>query len=186
MKKLSDFTKGQTFFLNKGKISDYGKSKSSFTQDVIGDVNKIMKAHGDLAIRELQTNLDKDKSNASFNLRQSIKFEGIKRSGGKVTYVFSIADYYKYVDEGRGKRKSNTPGNPPLKDKIYDWLIEKGIGQVKERKSMAFFISRKINRSGTKGNKFFSAVFDKEFTENLSRELSLALKVNVAQQITEK
>lgn len=183
MEKLSDFTKGQTKFLNKGKLSDYGKRKTNYTQEVNDVVAKILKQYGDVAIHELQSNLDNKNSNASFNLRQSIAPVGLQKKNKVTTYVFEIAGYYVYVDAGRGVRKANVASDPPLREKILEWLNDRAIIPVKERKSAAFLIARKINKYGTKGNKFFSSVIDDEFVENLTRELSIALKTNVIKEI---
>ena len=100
--------------------------------------------------RLYKENLLKDGRKATGELIKSISTE-IKFGGTRIDVVLNVADYYKYVEEGRKKGKF-----PPV-DKILQWIKAKPIkpqkrdGKLPTEKQLAYLIGRKIAREGYKG-----------------------------------
>lgn len=84
---------------------------------------------------------------ASGNLQQSVEFN-YKLDGTVFKVVMSIADYYKYLDEGR------KPGKFPPIDKIKEWITIKPIvpqtinGITPTVNQLSYLIARKIALKG--------------------------------------
>lgn len=96
-----------------------------------------------------KTNLEPHRSSGklqSFRTVTSIK-------GDYFLIQFDIEDYWKYVEYGR------PPGKYPPIGSIEKWISVKPIipdsrfGKVPTTKQLAFMISRKISREGTRGTK---------------------------------
>jgi len=153
---------------------------------------------------DLRKSLVDKKSNASKNLSQSIAFNVKFKSDTEIQFKLELDRYYEAVDKGRGK--ATKKGAIPLKESIYQWIIQKGIpvtsnrgnltakgagkklgvGQPKlrsmietQRRNMAYLIARKINRFGTKGNNFYSAVVNDSLFDDLRIDLSDSFKKDV-------
>jgi len=153
---------------------------------------------------DLRKSLVDKKSNASKNLSQSIAFNVKFKSDTEIQFKLELDRYYEAVDKGRGK--ATKKGAIPLKESIYQWIIQKGIpvtsnrgnltakgagkklgvGQPKlrsmietQRRNMAYLIARKINRFGTKGNNFYSAVVNDSLFDDLQIDLSDSFKKDV-------
>lgn len=166
-------------------------------------VSKVLEEFGKEVVGQLGKNLDADKSNASYNLRQSIDYN-VEITPKLITWSLSLDSYWKYVDKGRGRGKG-----API-ESIEEWITEKGIkvqkltgakrlkakkskrynapkspiapkmvrqsgtNILKLRRQMAFAISRKIGREGTKGTNFFTKVVNESTFNNLYKELEEA------------
>ena len=153
---------------------------------------------------DLRKSLVDKKSNASKNLSQSIAFNVKFKSDTEIQFKLELDRYYEAVDKGRGKATKKSA--IPLKEAIYQWIIQKGIpissnrgnltakgagkklgvGQqtlrymIKtQRMNMAYLIARKINRFGTKGNNFYSAVVNDSLFDDLQIDLSDSFKKDV-------
>ena len=153
---------------------------------------------------DLRKSLVNKKSNASKNLSQSIAFNVKFKSDTEIQFKLELDRYYEAVDKGRGK--ATKKGAIPLRESIYQWIIQKGIpvtsnrgnltakgagkklgvGQPKlrsmietQRRNMAYLIARKINRFGTKGNNFYSAVVNDSLFDDLQIDLSDSFKKDV-------
>jgi len=153
---------------------------------------------------DLRKSLVDKKSNASKNLSQSIAFNVKFKSDTEIQFKLELDRYYEAVDKGRGK--ATKKGAIPLKESIYQWIIQKGIpvtsnrgnltakgagkklgvGQPKlrsmietQRRNMAYLIARKINRFGTRGNNFYSAVVNDSLFDDLQIDLSDSFKKDV-------
>ncbi len=184
----------QTVWLNKGRLSDYGKSQKDYTTQMTSAIDQVLMKYGSRVIKEATENLDRSKAVATGNLRQSIIPIGIEVSGQVHRFVIELPAYYKFVDKGRGPRTTSTPSNPPLKQSIKEWITAKGITwQPKGKETIqdaldrqATIISRNINRRGTKGNNFMSNVFTDDFTKQLLTELSTVIGKQLVIQILEK
>lgn len=106
---------------------------------------KVLDDYGKQVVKEIKANLDNTGSNATGTLKKSIQYDIIISSVGPIV-EFYMADYGKWVDEGR------KPGGkmPPLK-KILEWTSVRGIDS-----KYAFPIARKIAEDGIRPTNFFS------------------------------
>lgn len=98
-----------------------------------------------------QDNLILNNRIASGNLLNNIEFK-FKTSDLNYSVIFSMEDYWWYVENGRKAGKW-----PPI-DKILDWIKIKPIlpypdddGNLPTPKQLAFLIARKIGEEGTQG-----------------------------------
>lgn len=97
-------------------------------------------------------------------LEKSQKAKGLRASGASIASVRVVTpsdnvgqiidplDVFKYQDTP-GRAKTTGGGDGSLKRIIYDWLLYKKYGfnwtTDKQRKTMAYFITRKIHAKGT-------------------------------------
>jgi len=167
-------------------------------------IYQALQDFGNKVQSDLRKSLVNKKSNASKNLSQSIAFNVKFKSDTEIQFKLELDRYYEAVDKGRGK--ATKKGAIPLKESIYQWIIQKGIpvtsnrgnltakgagkklgvGQPKlrsmietQRRNMAYLIARKINRFGTKGNNFYSAVVNDSLFDDLRIDLSDSFKKDV-------
>ena len=167
-------------------------------------IYQTLEDFGNKVQSDLRKSLVDKKSNASKNLSQSIAFNVKFKSDTEIQFKLELDRYYEAVDKGRGK--ATKKGAIPLKESIYQWIIQKGIpvtsnrgnltakgagkklgvGQPKlrsmietQRRNMAYLIARKINRFGTKGNNFYSAVVNDSLFDDLQIDLSDSFKKDV-------
>ena len=167
-------------------------------------IYQTLEDFGNKVQSDLRKSLVDKRSNASKNLSQSIAFNVKFKSDTEIQFKLELDRYYEAVDKGRGKATKN--GAIPLKESIYQWIIQKGIpvssnrgnltakgagkklgvGQPKlrsmietQRRNMAYLIARKINRFGTKGNNFYSAVVNDSLFDDLRIDLSDSFKRDV-------
>ena len=118
-------------------------------------LERTLNDFADTFIELARQNLDANNTNASRNLYDS--FEKIIEIGEDYYSVkISMADYGKYVENGRG------PGKFPPMDKIREWIeikpveIQPGMnGRTPSIDQLTFLISRKIANEGTEAQPFF-------------------------------
>lgn len=97
-----------------------------------------------------QDNLILNNRIASGNLLNNIEFN-VKTSDSTYSVIFSMEDYWWYVENGRKAGKW-----PPM-DKILEWIKIKPIlprpsnEKLPTPKQLAFLIARKIGEEGTQG-----------------------------------
>ena len=144
--------------------------------DAMIDVAKVI-------IEKLKQSVREKGVKATGNLLQSIRvdFPNITPSG--VSIGIEMADYYQWVEDGRGKGK-----RPPIAS-IERWISAKGIqvrqskGESKQsvlerRKSMAEAIAKKIASKGTikrfgyKGAGFIADVITQQNIDTIAQKLS--------------
>lgn len=167
-------------------------------------IYQTLEDFGNKVQRDLRNSLVAKNSNASKNLSQSISFNVKFKSDTEIQFKLELDRYYEAVDKGRGKATKKSA--IPLKEAIYQWIIQKGIpissnrGNLTEkgagkklgvgqqtlrsmiktqRMNMAYLIARKINRFGTKGNNFYSAVVNDSLFDDLQIDLSDSFKRDV-------
>jgi len=167
-------------------------------------IYQTLEDFGNKVQSDLRKSLVDKRSNASKNLSQSIAFNVKFKSDTEIQFKLELDRYYEAVDKGRGK--ATKKGAIPLRESIYQWIIQKGIpvssnrgnltakgagkklgvGQPKlrsmietQRRNMAYLIARKINRFGTKGNNFYSAVVNDSLFDDLRIDLSDSFKRDV-------
>jgi len=170
-------------------------------------VNEILIDFGRTIVKELKDNLKNHSNyggsiNASGALQDSIKFT-TKVMGSEFTFQLTMKDYYEWVDEGRKKTKGGGDGS--LYKNILKWIQTKpgliskigtkgksnraGISglqsvNIQKAKSLAFLITRKIHREGTKATHFFSDVYNDEALLKLKRRLQTELQKEVKIELT--
>lgn len=151
-------------------------------------------------VKELTGNLKKSGANATSNLMQSIE-PRITVQGTSYNFKLLMADYWEFVDGGRGKTKKK--GDKPLWEHIAKWITDKGIevkmtnakgepkkfkdGKAKNimecREDMAKGIAHHIHQNGTKGNKFFSKLVNKQWEQEFIKDVQKAWKQQVLVEI---
>lgn len=102
--------------------------------------------------------------------------------------VIDGAGYSRFLEYGRGPTKTETKGEPTLKERIRQWIDDKGITpEIKEgqdmskaKDSLAFLIARKIHKEGTLLHGSKSGVLTKAITQGEIKSLfnTLAVKYN--------
>lgn len=168
-------------------------------------ISELLYDFGEETIRLLTDSIEKEKAVASRNLRQSITYD-VKILGSEFTFILSMADYWRWVDEGRGPSRAKGRMGKSLQDAIYEWIPKKGfalrakakklskkirkkktISQIidRERKSLAFLIARKIHKKGFKGRKFYSKIVNDKYILNFQSKLREALRRDVEIQLVE-
>jgi hypothetical protein len=160
-------------------LEDIGKNFKDFTPSDNDGVNRIIQNWGNELIKQLQNNLLKNKSNASSSLSQSITPEITQPATG---YNLSIMmqDYWFYVENGR--KPTQGGGNGQLYKNIYEWIqnkadiqskiISKSPDRIAATKSLAYVITRKIHREGTKAKPFVSPALKQVTTQTLATRIS--------------
>ena len=155
---------------------------------------------GNDTITRLKAGLEK--SNASFDLTQSIDYQ-VKTVNGGYIWSLSMNPYYTFVDKGRKagkyapvdaireyvtskglKLKDNEKAKSKataLKPKASETPKNKAIRaksglskSIKDRNTLAFLINRKLKEKGTKGNNFYSNVINTQWTDDFMEQLSEA------------
>ena len=145
---------------------------------------------GDAMVGVAQVIIDKLKQSAmekgvkaTGNLVQSIRADFPSVTPQGITVAIEMADYYQWVDSGRGKGR-----RPPIAS-IEQWISAKGIqvrqpkGESKQsvldrRKSMAIAIANKIASKGTikrfgyKGSNFIADVLTQQNVDTIAQKLS--------------
>ena len=148
-------------------------------------VKKVLGAFAKKVVEDSQKNLDKGgrygSNNATFNLRQSIDPSQVREEGNGYTVEISMADYWKFLNEGvLGTKSGNkAQGSPfqygknapiPTRASIEKWIQAKPI--VPEdggsRKGLAYVIRRSIINTGTPRTLFL----DKALPESLMKALT--------------
>jgi hypothetical protein len=148
-------------------------------------VKKVLGEFAKKVVEDAQKNLDKGgrfgQYNATFNLRQSIDPSQVREEGNGYTVEITMADYWKYVNEGVLGKKSGlkAQGSPfqygknapiPTRAGIEKWMQFKSI--VPEdggsRQGLAYVIRRSIINTGTPRTLFF----DKALPESLMKALT--------------
>lgn len=163
---------------------------------------------GDAMVFVAQTIIDKLKLSArekqvkaTGNLIQSIKADFPNVTPQGITIGIEMADYYQWVEDGRGKTKTTTPSQPTLAQSLEQWISAKGIqvrqskGESKQsvldsRKSMAIAIARKIHSKGTikrfgyKGSNFMSDVLTPQNIDTIAQKLSDVTGLRISAYVT--
>lgn len=151
---------------------------------------------GDAMVEVAQVIIDKLKMSirekgvkATGNLSQSIQAGFPSMTPSSITVAIEMADYYQWVEDGRGPTKTTTASKPTLVQSLEQWISAKGIqvrqskGESKQsvlerRKSMAIAIARKIHSKGTikrfgyKGAGFIADVITQQNVDTIAQKLS--------------
>lgn len=129
-------------------------------------------------LKELyQYNLNYDNAVASGELINSVRYL-FQHNGSRYEVSLQLSDYWKYVENGRRSGKF-----PPV-DKILNWIRVKPVlprpynGKLPTEQQLAFLISRKIAREGTKARNILELTLEElneEYDDKISEALTLDL-----------
>lgn len=141
-------------------------------------LTETLSLFADYFIETARQNLSNNGSNASYNLFDS--FEKIVEVGDDYYSVkISLADYFKFVEEGRG------PGKFPPVDKINLWISVKPItpypgknGKLPSVEQLSFLIGRKIATEGTSPQPFFEPAKE-DAISRFEEAISLAISEDI-------
>lgn len=110
---------------------------------------KVCNQYAQEVIEMYQQKLDSDNKNASFNLRNNLKYD-VRVTEDEIKVVLYLEDYYKYVEMGRRPH-----GKFPPIHKIEEWIEVKPIipyptasGKLPTTQQLAFLIGRSIAENG--------------------------------------
>ena len=152
-------------------------------------LTRVLNDFADRFIELARQNLDANNTNASHNLYDS--FEKIIEIGEDYYSVkIAMADYGKYVENGRG------PGKFPPPDKIREWIeikpvsIQPGMnGRTPSIEQLTFLISRKIANEGTEAQPFFEPAKEQaiqEFNEAIDQAIADDIMDFINNAVTER
>ncbi len=122
---------------------------------------------GNQLVKQMQSNLQRNRSNASGALSKSLDAKVVEgKNGPKLTV--SMLPYGKQVNEGR--RFSKSKSGPGFEPKIDAWIREKGITPRNgiTPKQLEFLIYRKINKEGYKAKPFIQPAIDAVVNQDLT------------------
>ena len=148
-------------------------------------LKETLENFADYFIQAARDNLQKNKSNASYDLYNS--FEKIIEIGDDWFSVkISLEDYWYYVENGRKAGKF-----PPL-PKIQEWIEIKPIqpypdsnGKIPSVEQLSFLIGRKIANEGTEPHPFFEPAKE-DAISRFELSIDLAIEEDIDEYITGK
>ena len=170
---------------------------------VLGDAMVFV---AQVIIDKLKQSARDKKVKATNNLIQSIQADFPNVTPQGIELKISMADYWQWVENGRGPTKTTTASKPTLAQSLEQWISAKGIqvrqskGESKQtvlerRKSMAIAIARKIHSKGTiqrfgyKGSNFIADVLTQQNVDTIAQKLSdltgLRLTAYVTTEVTQ-
>lgn len=107
--------------------------------------------------------------------------------GETYSVIIELADYWKYVEDGRG------PGKFPPPSEIKDWIRFKHIvprasssRKVPTTEQVAYLIGRKIATTGTKATHFLSDTLNSPVVQGLFDEITEIVANNLTDEITKE
>lgn len=180
----------------RGQVTDQQKpfdlSKASPSAKLIGGwVEDLIK----VATEKLQ----RDGTNASNQLSQSIKLVPIDLREDTLTIGIEMNGYWKFVDLGvkGAKSSAKAPASPfqyrqkmPPPRAIQEWIAFKGIplmGNDKQaaNRALSFHIAKRIRDFGTKPTRFFSDSLTPDKINVLAEDIAAAIgkQIGVALQL---
>lgn len=149
-----------------------------------GDITarEVFEQFSGSAIAEIQGRMGSSGANASGNTSRSLRRE---LSENELTIFGSSV--FKYVEGGRGPSRKSGSSETSLRDRIKQWIKDKGIRPDGiSADSLAFLIARKIHNEGTliyrtnNPRDIFSTVLD----ENKIKSLVSVIAENANNQVT--
>jgi len=143
-------------------------------------LTQTLNAFADTFISIARGYLESNGTNASGELRDSLE-KIVEIGEDSYSVKISLADYWYYVENGRG------PGKFPPPDAIRNWIEVKPVeaypglnGRTPTVEQLAFLIGRKIANEGTEPQPFFEPA-----KEEAIRQFSQAIDDAIAQDVDE-
>lgn len=148
------------------------------------NLERVLNELGDAFIAQARANLETNGTNASGELGESLE-KIIEIGEDHYSLKISIADYWTYVEHGRG------PGKFPPPPAIRNWIEIKPVnpypmanGKTPSVEQLAFLIGRKISREGTQPQPFFEPA--KDIIASWDQRIDEAIAQDVENFIIEK
>ena len=190
-------TKNQLNAINSGALSKIGQNAEDPSFKATNLLEEILLGVAKELTDALREDILKKKVKASGNLIQSFDASNVYKVADGVTAEIRAADYWYYVDQGRGATKKGHQGGLFLWQRIDEWLLQKGIAtpsdfkkegdSVKDaRENFARVIAKKIHRKGTikrfgyKGANFVADVLNQQSINVIAEHLGEALGQRIA------
>lgn len=191
---MANTSTGKSAFLSKLQKGNKGievVNGKLIPKGVIG----VLEQYGVSIVDTLTEKLEKKKKNSTGSLSDSIQFNYEETQYGFDWYL-EMAKHWKWVDKGRGKGK--VPSNV-----IYKWLNEqrvqtkfkalKGFGKkkslreltAKQKKGLAYVISRSIEKKGYKGSNFYSSTITTAWINRFTNDIRKASISDVEVMVTD-
>ena len=145
------------------------------------DLAPALNELGRQIVEEMRSTLQRNRSNASGNLSREIQYEVIGQ-GDDLALSISYPEYGEVLDKGRGRSNRGGP-NQNWRNKIVAWMRAKGISprQGMSVETVAFSITRKINREGYKAKPWIES----SIRTVLSQDLDQLFGPSVTKQLNE-
>jgi hypothetical protein len=190
-------TKNQLNAINSGALSKIGQNAEDPSFKATNLLEEILLGVAKELTDALREDILKKNVKASGNLIQSFDASNVYKVADGVTAEIRAADYWYYVDQGRGATKKGHQGGLFLWQRIDEWLLQKGIAtpsdfkkegdSVKDaRENFARVIAKKIHRKGTikrfgyKGANFVRDVLNQQSINAIAEHLGEALGQRIA------
>lgn len=146
------------------------------------NLSRLIDSFLDKFVEEYKNELIRTGKKASGNLINSIKKLEVEVDGYKIVGRISLADYWRWVEYGRG------PGKFPPLNKILNWIEVKPVlprpvnGITPSNRQLAYLIGRKIAREGIDpGNQMNTALnnvynsFNEQIKEAINKDIDSRL-----------
>lgn len=140
----------------------------------------------------LQEHLQKDGSNASYSLLNSIEMK-VEVDDKVYSVHCSLLDYYKYLDEGTPPHKKK--GDGTFVKMIKKWILVKPVkpyptanGKLPTVDQLTFLISRKIRLNGTEGTKFFTNTkeqINEVYKDKIKSAIKKDIRINLKEYLNQ-
>lgn len=121
-------------------------------------LERALKDYADAIRDEYKDNLEKNNRRATGQLITSINTK-IVVDGNTFEIELQLADYWRYIEEGRNPTTATTPSTPTLQECILDWIRVKQIlphpdknGKLPTEEELSYMIADKIHREGYEGS----------------------------------
>ena len=139
------------------------------------DLTPALNELGRQIVAEMRTTLQQNRSNASGNLSREINYEVIG-TGDDLTLSITYPEYGEVLDKGRGQSRRGGP-NQEWRNKIVAWMRYKGISprQGMTVETVAYLITRKINREGYKAKPWIDSSVEKVLSQDLDKVFGPAI-----------
>lgn len=191
-------TKNQLNAINSGALAKIGQNAEDPSFKPTNLLEEILLGVAEKLTDALREDILKKNVKASGNLIQSFDASNVYKVADGVTAEIRAADYWYYVDQGRGTtKKGHTPGTLFLWERIDDWLGRKGIATPPDfkkegdsvddaRENFARVIAKKIHRKGTikrfgyKGANFVADVLNQQSINAIAEHLGEAFGQRIA------
>ena len=152
------------------------------------NLEKFLNDYKDVFQSKLQERLQKNNSNATYSLLNSIEMR-VDVDGSEFVVKCSLLDYYKWVDKGSAPHKKKGDGS--FVPAIRRWILVKPVrpyetnGKLPTVEQLTFLISRKIRLEGTKGTGFFTDTKKEMNNKEWKAKIKEAMKKDIRAHLKE-
>lgn len=146
-------------------------------------LEEVLNEFADAFIQAARDNLQANGTNASYDLYNSFE-KIVEIDDGAFKVSVSLAEYWKWVENGRG------PGKYPPPEAIRRWIEVKPVnispinGRMPSVEQVGFLIGRKIAEEGTEAQPFFEPAKEQVIRE-FEERIAYAIEEDVGNYILE-